>query len=340
MQRFLTLDLETQRSAMEQSAAAKGLAFVAVEKDFWVCWVLERLFLLPVIGGHLTFKGGTSLSKVWGLIERFSEDIDLVVDKGWLGFGGENDPESAPSNAQRKKRLDALKAACGTAVQGSIRTALDEAFHAALPSGRNWSLDLDPGDVDQQTLLFSYPRLTPDGAGYLGNWVKIELGARSDIDPAEAGTVRSEVAAAFPDLFDEPSVSLRALQPERTFLEKVALLHEESVRDPGKPHAQKLARHYYDVAQLIRAGVGRKAADSPGLFERVVAHRRVYFKQTGVDYESMVRGSLRVVPDDARISDWARDYDAMRKEMFYGTPPTWGEVVEVVAEWERTFNQL
>lgn len=338
MQRFLTLDPKTQRLAMEQAAAAKGLAFVAVEKDFWVCWTLEQLFLLPEIGGHLTFKGGTSLSKVWELIERFSEDIDLVVDKGWLGFGGEKDPESAPSNESRKERLKALKTACGRAVRGSIQAALREAFQAALPVGRAWDLAMDPDDKDQQTLLFSYPRLATDTTGYLGPWVKIELGARSDIDPAREGTVRSEVAAAFPQLFDEPAVKLRALEPERTFLEKAMLLHEESFRPPDKPRAQKLARHYYDVARLIQAGVGQRALASPGLFERVVAHRRVYFKQTWVDYDTMARGSICLVPDEARMTAWAQDYDAMRREMFYGTPPAWSEVVEVVAQWERRFN--
>ena len=339
MQRFLTLDLETQRLAMEQAAAAKGLAFVAVEKDFWVCWTLEQLFQLPELGGHLTFKGGTSLSKVYGLIERFSEDIDLVVDKGYLGFSGERDPEAAPSNEKRKELIKALKSACSDMVGGPIQTALNEAFAAALPAGRDWSLSLDPEDKDQQTILFNYPRLPSVGVGYLRQWVKIELGARSDIDPAQVGTVRSEVALLFPQLFDQAAVSLRALDAERTFLEKVTLLHEESFRPPDRPRAQKLARHYYVVARMIQKGVGARALAAKELFRRVVEHRRAYFKQTWVEYDTMAPGTLRLVPDAARMTAWEKDYEAMQQEMFYGTPPTWQDVITVVARWEKDFNR-
>ena len=338
MQRFLTLDPDTQRLAMEQAAAGKGLAFVAVEKDFWVCWTLEQLFQLPEIGGRLTFKGGTSLSKVYGLIERFSEDIDLVVDKAWLGFEGTTDPEQAPSNTKRDRGIADLKAACSAAVNGTIKTALNQSFQASLPAGRDWSLTMDPEDKDQQTILFNYPRLRSAESDYLRQWVKIELGARSDIDPAQAGTVKSEVAVAFPQLFAQPAVSLRALDAERTFLEKVTLLHEESFRPAHKDRAKKLARHYYDVARMIQKGVGERAAASKDLFHRVVNHRRVYFKQTWVDYDTMAPGSLRLVPDEARMTAWGKDYEAMQHVMFYGTPPTWQEVIEVIAEWERDFN--
>ncbi len=338
MQRFLTLDLETQRLAMEQAAAAKGLAFVAVEKDFWVCWTLEQLFQLPEIGGHLTFKGGTSLSKVYGLIDRFSEDIDLVVDKAYLGFSGDRDPEAAPSNAKRKDLIKALKSTCSEVVSGAIMAALNQAFQGSLPLGRDWSLTMDLEDSDRQTILFNYPRLDVVGAGYLRQWVKIELGARSDIDPAQVGTVRSEVALAFPQLFDQAAVGLRALDAERTFLEKVTLLHEESFRPSDKPRAQKLARHYYDVARMIQKGVGARALASRDLFQRVVEHRRIYFKQTWVDYDTMAPGSLRIVPDGARMTAWEQDYQAMQREMFYGTPPTWPEVIEEVSRWEDAFN--
>ena len=98
-----------------------GLQAVSVEKDFWVCWTLRDLFTLPGIGSHLTFKGGTSLSKAWKLIERFSEDIDLIVDKEALGFGGDASPDRAPSKKKRKERLEALMDVCRDWVQGTLR---------------------------------------------------------------------------------------------------------------------------------------------------------------------------------------------------------------------------
>lgn len=340
MQRFLTLDQATQQLAMTQAAAATGLLPVAVEKDFWVCWTLSQLFALPEIGEQLTFKGGTSLSKAWHLIQRFSEDIDLVIDKTWLGIGEGNDPESATTISQRKKRLTDLRHTTRERVAGSLRPALQMAFEAGLPKGLTWSLELDPTVRDQQTLLFTYPRLAAGSSGYLGAQVKIELGARGDITPARTCSVRSLVAEALPTLFADPEVMLRVLEPERTFLEKVALLHEETFRDPAKgQRPTKLARHYYDVAKLIQAGVGQRAlADGP-LFDRVVAHRRVYFEQPGVDYDLMAQRRLRLVPDDSQMEVWGRDYEAMRGEMFYGTPPAWSEVIQVVRAWEQAFNQ-
>jgi predicted nucleotidyltransferase component of viral defense system len=96
----------------------------SVEKDFWVCWTLRELFSLPGIGAQLTFKGGTSLSKGWRLIERFSEDIDVVIDRAFLGFSGDLSPERAVTRKQQDQRLDALKAACSSAVQDAIASAL------------------------------------------------------------------------------------------------------------------------------------------------------------------------------------------------------------------------
>jgi predicted nucleotidyltransferase component of viral defense system len=339
MQRFLTHSLDTQRVAMEQTAIQKGLPFLTVEKDFWVCWTLEQLFNLPEIGSHLTFKGGTSLSKVWGLIQRFSEDIDLVVDKAWLGFGGEDSPAAAPSNTQRRRRNDALRSACSATVCGPLREALEDAIKRAVPMDREWDLSVDGLDPDRETLLFHYPRMTKGSLDYLKPVVKIELGARADKDPAQVGRVHPEVSVFFPQLFDGPEIPLRAIDPERTFLEKVTLLHEENHRPlEGAQREQKLARHYYDVAQLVQAGIGRNAMLRPGLFEEVVAHRRAYFERGWGHYGTMTRGTLKLVPDESRIKAWAKDYNAMQREMFYGTPPSWEEVLTSVEAWESEFN--
>jgi hypothetical protein len=261
---------------LAQAAAAKGMALAAVEKDFWVCWSLSRLFTLPGIGEQLTFKGGTSLSKAWQLIQRFSEDLDLVMDRAWLGIGEDQDPETAGTPSQRKQRIRNLKRTGQERVSGAIRPALKRSFGEDLPKGSRWSLEMDPADRDQQTLLFNYPRLAAGDAEYLRAQVKIELGTRSDI--------------------------------------------------------------FYDVAKLIQAGVGQRALADRPLFARVVAHRRVYFEKSGVDYDRMAQRNLRLVPEDSQMEAWRRDYEDMQREMFYGTPPAWSEVIQAVRAWEHAFN--
>ena len=152
MNHLLSITDERRKLIFTQTGARLNLAEIAVEKDFWVCWTLAKLFALPP-GQHLTFKGGTSLSKAWKLIERFSEDIDITIHRDALGFGGDNAPHAAPSKTQRKKRLVNLKAACERYVAETLFPQLHAAILADLPAEASWSLQPDPDD--NQTLLFA-----------------------------------------------------------------------------------------------------------------------------------------------------------------------------------------
>ncbi len=157
MDAFLGLSADDQRAAYAEAATRTRLPAVSIEKDFWVCWTLRELFALPEIGPHLTFKGGTSLSKAWQLIERFSEDIDVVIDRDFLGFGGEHSPERAPSRTKQRQRLDKLKAANQAQIREALQPALADRIAEKLRPGSEWRLDSDPDDPDAQTLLFAYP---------------------------------------------------------------------------------------------------------------------------------------------------------------------------------------
>lgn len=183
----------------------------------------------------LDLQGGTSLSKGWKLIQRFSEDIDVVIDRRFLGFGGDHSPEEAPSHKQRGRRLDELKGACQHHIRHVLRPDLDELIRSALAVRDDWRLEIDPDDEDEQTLLFHYPTVTID-TGYVRPAVKIELGARSDTDPSESPSISPYLADVFPGEFDRGGCSVRTVAPERTFWEKVALLHEESYRSEGRRH--------------------------------------------------------------------------------------------------------
>ncbi len=338
MNSFLRLPAGRRGLAFRQVDEAMGLQAFSVEKDFWVCWTLRELFSLPGIGGHLTFKGGTSLSKAWKIIERFSEDIDLIVDKAALGFGGDAAPDKAPSNKQRKSRLESLMIACRTWVQEMVLPALAGRVAEMLgPDG--WRLEIDPDMADGQCLLFHYPSvLAPDGAGYVAPWVKIELGARSDDWPHEHGSITPYVLEHFPALDPEGASSVRVLAAERTFWEKACLLHEETFRPADKPRKRRMARHYYDLWCLLRAGVGQRALADKALFSRVAEHREIFFRYSWVDYTTHRPGRFRLVPPEEQLRPWKSDYDAMRGPMFFGETPAFEDLVTAAAEFERAFN--
>ena len=338
MNAFLQLPAERRRFAFQQVDEAMGLQAFSVEKDFWVCWTLRELFTLPGIGEHLTFKGGTSLSKAWNLIERFSEDIDLVVDKEVLGFGGNAAPDKAPSKKQRKTRLEAVMESCRDWVQGTLQPALVAGIAEALGSD-GWKVEVDPDMPDGQCLLFHYPSVLPaNSAGYVPPQVKIELGARSDDWPHEAKSIQPYVLEHFP-AFDADGVSpVRVLAAERTFWEKACLLHEETFRPADKPRKLRMARHYYDLWCLLRAGVGERALGDTALFQRVAEHREIFFRYTWVDYTTHKPGTFRLVPPADQLANWKSDYQAMLGPMFFGDVPAFDKIMGAISEFEKTFN--
>lgn len=315
-----------------------GLQAVSVEKDFWVCWTLRELFHLPGVGEHLTFKGGTSLSKAWKLIERFSEDIDLVVDKEVLGFGGDAGPDTASSNKQRKARLENLMDACRLWVQGTIQPAFATRIAEAL-GDFGWKLEVDPEMADGQCLLFHYPSVFPVGsAGYVRPVVKIELGARSDDWPHETKSIQAYVIEHFPALDPGASFTVRVLAAERTFWEKACLLHEETFRPADKPRKIRMARHYYDLWCLLRAGVGDAALGNKTLFRRVAEHREIFFRYSWVDYSTHKPGTFRLSPPADHVGNWRSDYREMLGPMFFGDTPTFEQMMTAAAEFEKVFN--
>jgi hypothetical protein len=331
MKRFIAMTEVERRDAFEAAASLSGLPAASIEKDFWVTWTLRELFALPEWGPQLTFKGGTSLSKCWKLIDRFSEDIDVVVDREFLGFGGDN---------LSGKKLEKLRAACAARVHASLLPSLDARFKSALPAGAEWSVAAALDDPDDATLLFRYPTVYRGRQGYVAPVVRIELGARSDTEPHETPLIGPLLADSFPTLFDAARFPVKAVAARRTFWEKALLLHEETFRPTAKEKRRpRLSRHYYDVHRLVEQGVAADAVAEPGLLERVVAHRRIFFKYAWIDYAAMKRGSLRMMPLPEKQAEWRKDYEAMRAEMFYGDPPTFDVVLATVRRFQDKFNE-
>jgi len=336
---FLSFSEDRRRTVCEQAQDKLGLPPATIEKDFWVCWTLKKLFNLPEWGSQLTFKGGTSLSKGWALIERFSEDVDIVINRDALGFGGDMAPDRAPSKKQTRKRLDALKAASQQCVNEMLLPLLEEAISREMPAELSWHLDPDPDDPDGQTLLMTYPTAFGDQMAYLRQVVKIELGARSDTEPTQKIDIHPYLEDAFPDLLSQSHFAVRTVSLERTFWEKAMLLHEETFRPPEKKRQARMARHYYDLYRLIDAGIGQKAAGNLELFQRIAAHRQIYFRYTWVDYDTLCPGRLKLVPPDEQFAVWKSDYTAMKDEMFFGKPPEFEDLIRTARTFQDEFNR-
>ncbi len=331
---------ERRRVICEQAGNSLGLPSVSIEKDFWVCWILREMLSIPGWGDNLTFKGGTSLSKCWGLIKRFSEDIDLVIDKGFLGFGSGARPEDAPSIKQRKKRLGAMKKAAQERIHGDLAPLLAERISASLSGSDRW--DLRPAshedDPDGQTLLFTYPSANTQADGYIRQAVKIEMGARSDNEPVQVTEVHPYLYDAFPDILGPSAFRVRTLAAERTFWEKAMLLHEEMLRPQARKRPSRLSRHYYDLWCLIRSGVAERAEKRDDIFTHAARHREVYFNWSWMDYGTLIRGKLRLIPQPEREVEWRRDYLAMSREMFFGEVPEFDEVLGVIEDFQDSYN--
>jgi hypothetical protein len=335
---FGALPEESRRRAFTEVGARLGIPPLSIEKDYWVCFVLNGLFSIPELEERLTFKGGTSLSKVYHLVQRFSEDVDLVVERGSLGFSGERDPEVASTKSARKRLTDQLKAACADYISRVIAPALRvRLLYSPLP--RPFELVLDETDPDRQTLLFNYRSILEAGSeSYVSPRVKLELGARSGDEPVIQGAVKSFVEEAFPDHPAAPSAKIRTLDPRRTFLEKAVLLHEEHHRPRGKSSKTRLARHLYDVHCLIKAGIAGKAVSDADLFLRVLRNREAMFGYSWMDYGSLRLESLGLVPPEETLPSWRSDYEVLAGEMIYGDPPTFREILDNVNQFQNNLR--
>lgn len=342
MDTFAQLPAAEQEAYFTEAANRLGLPPHVVEKDFWVCWSLKRAFTLDGISDTLLFKGGTSLSKVHGLIRRFSEDIDLSIHREFLGFKGSGDPlHPELSNKQREKLKNELSQAARSFIADKIEPALRASMEAILPAdpARPWSLVPDESDADDQSLAFVFPTtgLTQSAAAYLRPTVKIEFGARSDHWPAETKPVQPYLVDAIADSLEDPIVNVKTMEATRTFWEKATILHQHAHLPEGKPFPARYSRHYTDLAAMIHAGVGVQASAREDLLEAVVRHKTAFYRQAWAHYETAKRGTLRLLPAEQNMEDLKKDLSSMR-EMFFDTPPSFESVIETLTSFENTFN--
>jgi nucleotidyltransferase AbiEii toxin of type IV toxin-antitoxin system len=319
---------------LEEAAARRTSTTTAVEKDFWICWTLKHLFELYGIP-ELRFKGGTSLSKVFGLIDRLSEDIDISIDRAALGFSGERDLANPGLSATKRKALDLeLRAAITKEVNSHILPELHARFQGVLGE-EGWKLLPSDQENEEMTLLFHYPS-TFEYGGYLQPQIKIEFG-RGDQQPSQRSVVTPNVAETFPDVFRCRSATVVVLDSERMFWEKVTLLHAENHRPDAGRLKVRMARHWSDVAVMSTAERFQDDKLSFDLLRQVIKFKKIYFAANWAHYETAIPGTLRIVPNEALRPVLRKDYQQMQ-EMFPTKPLAFEQILERLAALEKRTN--
>ena len=331
-------------SAFDTTALRLGTASQNIEKDFWVCWALDALFNgLKEGGPRLLFKGGTSLSKGFGLINRFSEDIDVTVFRDDIGEPATIEELDALSGKKRRARLEAIKDACQTYINGPLRAELmvilQKQLRAAGLDAGAARVEADDTDPDGQTLLIWYPAATPR-SDYVRAAIKIESGAKSALDPNSEVPIKPYVDDDLPAL-DLTVPAVRTVDPERTFWDKVVILHGLrrwfDKRGELRGGGQRVSRHYYDLHLLAGGPVGEAAIAETALGVDCVAHARMFFNRPDFDLASAAPGSFALSPHNEMIEQLRIDYRAMQG-MIFGDPPGFEAVLESISSLETRLN--
>lgn len=318
-----------------ETAARLGTPAQNVEKDFWVCWTLDALFHgLEPGSPRLLFKGGTSLSKAFDLIPRFSEDIDITVFREDLGQAAEPAELDALSGKQRRKRLDEIRTACQAYIGGALAEQLSQRI--ARFGNERLSLELDPDDADQQTLLLWYPPALTRGNDYIRSAVKIEAGAKSALDPHRLATVQPYIAQELPAL-DLQVHNVTTVEAERTFWDKIIIIHGLRQwferRGELRHGGQRVSRHYFDLYQLMQASGAQAWLQNKALAADCATHARLFFGSPDLGLERAAHGTFTLAPPDAMRDALARDYNAMAG-MIFGPVPDFANVLASITALE------
>lgn len=327
-----------RRVFIEEAAARLGVLPVIVEKDYWVCWLLGRIFEERDWAQQTVFKGGTTLSKVFGVIDRFSEDIDLSISPKLLGFR-ESTLERAPSKGKRAKLFEDLQVACAKFVADRFQSALEKAVRRRVgerSDGHGWFAYQEDARTHSPVLLFKYPSSLPAERGCIEPAVKLEFGSLTDQQPTGRHPVKPMLADVIPDFKDEKE-QVVALEVERTFWEKATILHAEYHRPAEKPIPDRFARHYSDFAALWKHSARDAALKRLDLLDQVAAFKSRFFASGWAHYDTARRGSLRLCPPPEREAELKRDYAKMAP-MFLQEPAPFTELLKALAEAEREIN--
>ncbi|MDP3912172.1 MAG: nucleotidyl transferase AbiEii/AbiGii toxin family protein [Bacteroidota bacterium] len=331
---WLELPDRTKRNIFEETANRVGLPnAAAIEKDWWVMRTLELVFE-STIAPHTVFKGGTSLSKAWSVIDRFSEDIDLALDRRFLGFNRE-DIEMTNSQVSKLRRKS-LKFVTENFFPEIKNRFIEAGFN-------NLEIKLDEiknPDDDPLNILVFYPTLT-EKIDYILPQVKIEIGSRSLMEPQTDKCFKSSVGEQFTGYpFSDENITIPSVVPERTFLEKIFLLHEIFQLGTEKKDVERRSRHFYDLEKLMDTEYAESALKDKKLYDTIVLHREKLTPVRGIDYSNHRPERINLIPPDEVIEEWEKDYKIMQVNMFYNPSLPFNELMDRIKELNLRINKL
>lgn len=327
---FLSIPNADKKIIYQQLSDESKVPPFAVEKDWWVVQILATIFEMPV-GKHLVFKGGTSLSKAWNLISRFSEDVDLAIDPKFLGFEGE----------LKKKEITALRKAANQYISNTFYPELVQKMLEKGFTDLKWDIiNTQESDQDPKIILMYYPNVI-ESVGYIQPKVQIEIGCRSLREPQKIVEFNALVDEYHSNTnFAMPKIKVPTVVPERTFLEKIFLLHEEFSKPSQAIRIERLSRHLYDVYELSKTEIKQKALNDIELYETIVNHRHNFTRISKVDYNKHQPQTINPIPPTEVIKEWEADYNTMLTEMIYEEAPTFNELIASLKQLKAEINNL
>ena len=326
---WLTLSKERRIEFLNQATELTGLPSVAIEKDWWVTLALNASFSLPY-SKNIVFKGGTSLSKGWNLIERFSEDIDLAIDRKFFGFDG--DISKTQIKNLRKQSCEFTS----TIFLADLTKILTE--WEAIEECKLIAQPVKDSDRDPQVIEIHYNSVI-DTSAYLPQRVLIEVSSRSLMEPIEERQIISILSENFPQLsFGTVPFAIPTVLPQRTFFEKIFLLHEEFSQKDEKIRIDRLSRHLYDLEKLMDTEHGIEALKNTVLYNNIVAHREKFNPLRGLDYANHIPSKIKIIPPEEVVKDYERDYEAMTSFMIYGEPLKFDHLIKRLLQLQIRIN--
>jgi len=320
MDNWLILAQDQQQNIFNQASDATGLPSYSIEKDAWVTLVLRMLFT-SVLSDQIVFKGGTSLSKGYNLIERFSEDIDLAINREFFGYDGDLTKGEIRKLRRRSHAFTLNEIPEILKTQFEKNRINPDLYEITVPNTKISDQDPEVVHVNYKTVF--------DGEYYLPNRVLIEIGARSLNDPSEERIIESIIDANFKDApFIEKPFMCRTIVPEKTFLEKLFLLHEEFHKPIEKIRDQRMSRHLYDIYKISQTEYGHRALHDIELFNRICNHRAGFTPVPGIAYSELTLNDLDFIPPVEFMEQYRLDYQEMQRSMIYGKSPGFEELIE------------
>lgn len=329
MNSLINIDNKELELIIQNTSNKLKISSAIIEKDLWVCIILKYLFNDFKYKDNIVFKGGTSLSKVYNLIERFSEDIDIALDWKLLGYNEDELYSSKSNTAQNKINKD---------VNDKTKNFLKEVFVPILEEdfkkillGKEFSFYID--DIDEQTICFAYPKNYNDDS--ILQIIRLEIGCLAEPKPSKRFKIKTYIEQAYPNKFDE-AIEVLAVDSLRTFFEKITILHREANRINGN-YPSRYSRHFYDIYKMLQTDIKNRSLNNISLLRQVIEFKKKFYSCSWAKYDEIMEGKLKLIPSRDAIKVFNKDYDNM-KNMLFGEKVEFELIINELTNYEKELN--